>query len=209
MTILPEWYRISKVKPADFVRCIKDVYSVLEGTHKSKSSEDIFLKSVLIGHNKMTDTTWAIAERTRLAQKALEGKMGDFHEELMGCLPGYMNLPQGHTSGCDVASVDETLFMEVKNRDNTMNSSSGAQVVAKLKKLTDAGKRAILVEVNCPGGRVCRFGAHKSVEVWNGREAYSFLSGNETFFDDLAKTLKYVSESFKTYVELKAALENF
>jgi hypothetical protein len=201
------WYTIPEIKPADFLRCIKPLYTVLEGTHKSKSNEDIFLKSMLLGHNKLTEEQWTTAEKARLAHKALEGKMGDFHEELMGCFPGYKNLPQGHSSGCDVASVDDTLFMEVKNRDNTLNSGGGAHVVAYLKKLTDAGKRGILVEVNCPGGRVTRFGAHPSVEVWNGQKAYAFLSGRETFFDDLAKTLKYVSAAYMTYPELKSALE--
>jgi hypothetical protein len=201
------WYTIPEIKPADFLRCIKPLYIVLEGAHKSKSNEDVFLKSMLLGHNKLTEEQWATAEKARLAHKSLEGKMGDFHEELMGCFPGYKNLPQGHSSGCDVASVDDTLFMEVKNRDNTLNSGSGAHVVAYLKKLTDAGKRGILVEVNCPGGRVTRFGADPSVEVWNGQKAYAFLSGRETFFDDLAKTLKYVSATYMTYPELKSALE--
>ena len=207
MSVLPSWYQIKEIKPADFVKCIKPIYTVLEGVHKSKSNEDVFLKSMLLGHNKLTEEQWGTAEKARLAHKALEGKMGDFHEELMGCFPGYKNLPQGHSSGCDVASIDDMLFMEVKNRDNTLNSGGGAHVVAYLKKLTDAGKRGILVEVNCPGGRVARFGAHTSVEVWNGQKAYAFLSGREEFFNDLIKTLKYASENYMTYPELKSALE--
>ena len=146
------------------------------------------------------------AEKVRLAQKALEGKMGDFHEELMGKFPGWETYPVGHSTGCDVGKLDGTIVMEVKNRHNTMNSSSGEAVVNKLLKNHEKGKQAILVEVNCPGGKVTRYGAPASIEVWNGKTTYTFLSGRDSFFDDLQQTLQYVFTNFKTLAQLKRGL---
>jgi hypothetical protein len=200
------WYKINEIRPNDYLSSIKPIYSVLEKTHKSKSSEDPFIKAAIIGFNNSSSESWNTFESQRLEQKALEGKMGDFHEELMGKFPGYETYPRGHETGCDVGSIDGRTVMEVKNRDNTMNSSAGAYVVAKLKKQADLGKQAILVQVNCPGGRVNRFGADPSVKVWNGPTAYTFLSNRGTFFDDLLETMTYTFANFKTYTSLKAAI---
>ena len=88
-----------------------------------------------------------------------------------------------------------------------MNSSSAKSTFDLLKCHADEGKRAILVQVNCPNGRVNRYKAHESVEVWNGKQAYAFLSGRDSFFDDLEKTMKHVFAAFKTYEDFRSILE--
>lgn len=104
-------------------------------------------------------------------------KMGDFHEELAGCFPGYLNLKQGHATGCDVGREDETEYQEWKNADNTMNSGSLFAVSTKLAKLVKDGVRATLVIVN--GRRKPK--VPTGVRVLLGREAYAELSGRESF----------------------------
>lgn len=203
---LPSWYKIAEITPDNFVKCCKDIYKVIEQQHKSKSTEDPFLKAVVVGHNTLSEEAWKKTEAVRLDQKALEGKMGDFHEELMGKFPGYVTYKVGHPTGCDVGSVDGSIVLEVKNRDNTMNSGSGAEVIRKLLDNKAAGRKAILVEVNCPNGKVNRFGAPKEIEVWNGQTAYAFLSGREGFFNDLLSTMRHVFVEFKTLEQLKRAL---
>jgi hypothetical protein len=163
------WYLIPEIPTKDFLICVTPIYSVIEETHISKTNEDPFIKAVLVGNTAMTDETWKKAEKSRLSQKALEMKMGDFHEELMGKFPGYKTLPNGHDTGCDVSSDDGNTLIEVKNKHNTIKGSDGKHVVEMLKKHADTGKNAILVQVNCPGGKVTRFGAHQSVKVWNGK----------------------------------------
>lgn len=202
----PTWYKIREIAPSDFAKCCKDIYKVVEQQHKSKSTEDPFLKAVVVGHNKLSEEAWKKTEAVRLDQKALEGKMGDFHEELMGKFPGYVTYPVGHSTGCDVGSADGSVVLEVKNRDNTMNSSSAAEVIRKLMKNRSEGKRAILVEVNCTGGKVTRFGAPTELEIWTGQKTYAFLSGREGFFEDLQSTIRHVFSEFKTLEELKRAL---
>jgi hypothetical protein len=200
------WYRIPEIPIEKFVICVKDIYKVIEETHKSKSSLDTFIKAVLTGHANMTEAAWDKAEKVRLSQKALEMKMGDFHEELMGKFPGYITFPNGHVTGCDVGKSDLSELFEVKNRDNTIKGSDGKHVVAMLKEHADKGRLAVLVQINCPNGKVNRFGADATVKVWNGSQVYEYLSGRASFFDDLEITVKYVFANFKTYDSLKQSL---
>jgi hypothetical protein len=200
------WYKIPEVPIAAFVACLQSFYAVLEERNVGKGGDDVFLRTILTSHGDLTDAQWTSSEKARRYTKSLEGKMGDFHEELAGKLPGWKTLKVGDPSGCDVVKEDGTEFQEWKNRDNTMNSSSGSAVVAKLKKLVDEGKKAVLVEVNCPAGKVSRFGAPAEIEVLNGKQAYARVSGRETFFDDLKTTLAYVFKTFKTYEALKQGI---
>jgi len=206
MTALPTWYMIPEISPSDFMRSCNPIYSVLEEKNESKTSEDIFLKAALMGNESMTNEVWQSAEKARLKQKVLEMKMGDFHEELMGKFPEYETLPTGHATGCDVQKKDESVIIEVKNRNNTVKGSDGKHIIALLKKHKDAGKKAIFAQINCPDGKVNRFGAPIEIDIWNGQQVYAFLSGRESFFDDLQKTFQYVFANYKTFAELKLAL---
>ncbi len=205
--VSPSWYKIPEIKPKDFLFCVSRLYSAIKKEKESKSVEDIFLKAIVVNYNEITHEKWKELETPRLTQKGLEMKMGDFHEELMGKFPGYITYPTGHSSGCDVGSLDGTILIEVKNRDNTMNSSSAKSVIANLTKHANNGKTAILVEVICPNGKVNRFKAPDTVKVMNGKDAYDFFSGRKTFWNDLLLTLTHVFKTYKSYDELKRILE--
>ncbi len=206
MTDLPSWYKIYEITFPDFIGVFEPLYLVLDEKNESKSSEDSFLKAVLFGRYSMTNEQWQNAENARLRQKVLEMAMGNFHEELMGKFPGYETLPTGHPSGCDVQNTDGSVIIEVKNRDNTVKGSDGKHIITRLQKHKDAGKKAIFAQINCPKGKVKRFGGSAGVDIWNGKQVYAFLSGRESFFDDLLKTVQYVFQNYKSLTELKLAL---
>jgi hypothetical protein len=168
MAKLYKWYMIPEISPLDFMKCCEPIYNVLEKRHQSKTSEDPFIKAIL-------HKDWSKREESRLYQKALEMKIGNFHEELIGKFPDWQRYPIGHSSHCDVGKIDGTIILEVKNRHNTIKGSEGKILVNMLKSHIDNGKRAILVQINCPNGKVNRYGAHPSVEVWNGQEIYTFF----------------------------------
>jgi|LauGreDrversion4_2_1035121.scaffolds.fasta_scaffold04046_3 hypothetical protein len=207
---LPAWYRIPEIKPNDFIFCVKGIYSVLEKKHQNKAHlncEDPFIKAVVTGFYDMNNEKWAAAEAARMSQKVLEMKIGDFHEELMGKIPGYETYKNGHITGCDVGSIDGREIYEVKNKNNTTKGSDGKHIIETLTKLLHQGKHPIFAQINCPNGKVARFNAPKGVDVWNGRKTYHHMTGRETFFDDLEHTTKFVFSHYKTLDELKQALE--
>ena len=207
MSNIPNWYKISEIAPSDFIRCCNPIYNILEEKNESKSSEDPFLKAVLMGQYDMTKEQWKSAEKARLKQKVLEMKMGDFHEKLMGKFSGYQTLPTGYHTGCDVLKKDQTVIIEVKNRHNTVKGSDGKHIINLLKKHKKSGKKAIFAQINCPKGKVNRFGASEEMDIWNGQQVYAYLAGRESFFDDLQQTVQYVFANYKSSAELKTALE--
>lgn len=198
------WYKLPEIPFESYVRCLRPLYQVLEKRNKSKSQPDVFLKTILASHSGMTTEQWSAAELQRLYEKALSMKMGDFHEELMGKFPGYETLPLGHPTGTDVRKTDDTEFIEVKNRDNTMNSGSAETVIRSLTKLADEGKKSILVLVNSAKKTLPRFKAPRTVEVVSGRQIYAYLSGRDTFYDDLLETLNQTFRRYPTYASLEA-----
>jgi Eco47II restriction endonuclease len=197
------WYKIGdKIQFEIFHFLLQPIYETLEKSRKSRSSDDPFLKTVLISHKRWNQSQWEEHEIDRLHYKLLEMLIGKFHESLIGKFDGYENLQQGDESGCDVRKKDCSEYFEIKNRNNTMNSDSGKSVIVKLTKLSNQGKLAVLVEINCPNDRVTRFGTHQQVQVWNGAKMYAYISGRPTFFSDLIDTLGEAFRRFTTYNEL-------
>ena len=202
-----EWYRIQEINYVKFVDCLSDIYKVLEKRNKSECIEDVFLKSTLIGFSSLSDNQWRLLERARKSQKALEMTMGTFHQRLAGCFDGWESLPAGGKgTGLDVRKKDDSEIMEWKNKHNTMNADSAKSVIQKLTRQISNGKRAFLVMVNC-GRTIPRFNAPLEITVMNGMQAYEYLAGRSSFFDDLNLTLSHVFANYKTYAELKATVE--
>jgi len=199
------WYKINEIPLCEFIKCCMPIYNILEDKYQPKSHIDPFLKSVLMG--SAANDEWNIIEKARLRRKNLEMKLGYFHEELMGKFDGYYTLPNGHHTGCDVMKKDESVIFEVKNRDNTVKGSDGKHIISMLKKHKADGKKAVFVQINCPDGKVNRYGDTAfDIYIWNGKEVYEFLSGRETFFEDLLSTVDYVFSNYKTFDKLNALL---
>jgi hypothetical protein len=205
----PKWYRIKEISPIDFIECCKPLYNCINKKNNSISTEDIFMKRIMTGAYNLSDKKWKTIEKTRLTQKVMEMKIGYFHENLMGKFKGYYTLPNGHKSCCDVMSYDGNVIIEVKNRHNTVKGSEGKHIIALLKKHKEEGKKAIFVQINCPDEKVNRYGdLKKEIDIWTGKEIYAFLSGRESFFKDLEKTVSYVFTKYKTFEELEEILYN-
>ena len=202
----PSWYRIPEIKFSDYVAALAPLYRVLEGEHTSKSNEDVFASSILRSFSGISSAALSAAEKQRQYEKALSMKMGDLHEELLGKLRGYVTLPKGHPTGCDVAKADDSEFWEVKNGDNTMNSSSAESVIAKLVRVKESGKTAGLILVHCAKATVPRFKAPADILVLRGSEAYARFSGRGGFFDDLHLTLDATFGAYKTHAALRAVV---
>ena len=201
------WYRIPEISITSFAECCKPMYSILENKNESKTYEDPFLKSVIVSYYS-DSFDWELADKARLKQKALEMAIGTFHQNLIGKFPGWETLIQGHESGLDNRSLDDTVYIECKNKYNTCNSDGFKQVHDKLANMRKKGKRTIFVQINCPNGKVCRSSAPPDAEIMNGQETYKMLSGRDSFFNDLINTLGHVFKTFKTYKEFKIYLGN-
>jgi len=64
---------------------------------------------------------WEVSEQARQAQKTLIGKIGLFHQKLIGSLDGWENI--GTTGIIDVVNHDLKIIAEIKNKHNTVKQS--------------------------------------------------------------------------------------
>lgn len=61
------------------------------------------------------------AEILRQIDKSINNSIGTFHEQILGGIKGF---EIGKLSGFDIKAADDSLFADIKNKHNTMNSSS-------------------------------------------------------------------------------------
>lgn len=73
---------------------------------------------------------WYVDEENRQIQKTIQNAVGTFHQKLLGSMPGWQDMNVG--GGLDVRSASARVIAEVKNKHNTMNSSSAEATYDKL-----------------------------------------------------------------------------
>lgn len=198
-----DWYSIPEVGIDTFVPMVKSLYDVLI-SKKSISKEDPFTKRIFMSFYDQTMSSWEEEHRKIQKERAFTMAMGMFHQKLMGSFDGWVNYGSGHESGCDIGRRDGTCVAEIKNNVNTMNSSSQASVIQKLKKQQEKGKKVYLIIVN---GDISR--KEKEGIIWiSGKDFYSEVSGNPHFMSNLLQTLEKMFSTYKTFKEVKDSLKS-
>lgn len=98
---------------------------------------------------KISTEDWMTQERARQVQKALQNALGDFHQTVLGAMPGWEDAGKG--GSYDVKNQEKKVIAEIKNKYNTMNARSALSVYDNLQKHLDYGAdgvtKAYLVEV--------------------------------------------------------------
>jgi hypothetical protein len=62
-------------------------------------------------------TEWLIKERDRQIGKTIQNALGTFHQEILGCIPGWRSLGVGQV--VDLVNEEKRVVAEVKNKHNT------------------------------------------------------------------------------------------
>ncbi|SDN14791.1 Eco47II restriction endonuclease [Daejeonella rubra] len=108
--------------------------------------------------NDISEGDMIEAEVLRQIDKSINNFLGTFHEEILGGINGF---ERGNLSGFDIRAEDNTLFADIKNKHNTMNSSSAESLFQKLAQYANTYKKA-----NCYWVQIL---ANKSFNThWNG-----------------------------------------
>jgi len=136
------------------------------------------------------------AEVLRQIDKSINNSIGTFHEQILGGINGF---EVGQLSGFDIKSKDDTLFADIKNKHNTMNSSSAEALFQKLARYADNYKKSkcYWVQILAKGsfnelwkGEINgKEYSHSRVYKISGDQFYALLSGEEDAFFQLYKSL--------------------
>lgn len=137
------------------------------------------------------------AECVRQIDKSNTNHIGYFHQNLFRLVGGEWTVP---STGFDIVNEDRHIFVELKNKHNTMNSSSAQQTYLRMqnKLLEDDQATCILVEViarkSCD--EVWEVGGyrHNRIRRMSIDRFYELVFGNSNAFCSLCKALPLVLE---------------
>jgi hypothetical protein len=154
--------------------------------------------------NNIDETTLIQSEILRQIDKSINNSIGTFHEQILG---GIKNFEVGKLSGFDIKAKDNTLFADIKNKHNTMNSSSAEALFQKLSRYANDYKKAKCYWVQILAkGSFCELWkgdingkeySHSRVLKISGDKFYALLSGQE---DALFKLYKILPFAIKDYL---------
>lgn len=110
---------------------------------------DPFAALIGAANQKISTEEWMEQEKARQVEKAFSGALGDFHQDILGYMPGWVNAGEG--GSYDLRNDELRVIAEVKNKHNTMNARSALSVYDNLQRHLDYGgdgvTKAYLVEV--------------------------------------------------------------
>lgn len=144
------------------------------------------------------------SEILRQIDKSINNSIGTFHEQILGGIEGF---EVGNLSGFDIKAQDNTLFADIKNKHNTMNSSSAEALFQKLARYADDYKKAkcYWVQILAKGsfnelwkGEINgKEYSHSRVYKISGDQFYALLSGQD---DALFQLYKVLPNAIKEYL---------
>jgi hypothetical protein len=158
--------------------------------------------------NDIDEESLIQAEILRQIDKSINNSIGTFHEQILGGIKGF---EVGNLSGFDIKANDDSLFADIKNKHNTMNSSSAEALFQKLSRYADTYKKSkcywvqILAKSSfCDlwkGEINGKEYSHSRVYKISGDQFYALLSGKEDALFQLYKKLPVVVKDHLNSIE--------
>ncbi|WP_265957020.1 Eco47II family restriction endonuclease [Galbibacter sp. EGI 63066] len=215
-------------KYVDFVtdehllKCISNLYlsyvEAKKGFTKSKfykNKVDTFKLTFDSKFNELSEEELIKLEMSRQIDKSVNNAIGTFHEEILGGIDGYSS---GKLSGYDIKADDNTLFAEIKNKHNTMNSSSAESAFQKLARYADDNRQAkcYLVQILAKKSFLKKWEgiinrkeySHSRVFMISGDKFYGLLTGDNNAFYKLYKALPIAVNDFLKTIDKNSANKN-
>ncbi len=158
--------------------------------------------------NNISEEKIIETEILRQIDKSINNSIGTFHEQI---LDGIVGFEMGKLSGFDIKATDNTLFADIKNKHNTMNSSSAESLFQKLAHYANTYKKAkcywvqILAKSSFNEKWVGEINgkeySHSRVYKISGDQFYALLTGKDDAFFQLYKALPIAITDFLASIE--------
>jgi hypothetical protein len=166
--------------------------------------------------NNIEEESLIESEVLRQIDKSINNSIGTFHEQVLSGIKGF---EAGNLSGYDIKAKDNTLFADIKNKHNTMNSSAAEALFQKLARYADDYKKAKCYWVQILAkGSFCELWSgdingkeysHSRVYKISGDKFYALLSGQDDALFQLYKMLpQAINDYLKSIEHNDKILEN-
>lgn len=161
-----------------------------------------------VNFNNINEESLIQSEILRQIDKSINNSIGTFHEQILGGIKGY---EEGNLSGYDIKANDDTLFADIKNKHNTMNSSAAEALFQKLARYANDYKKAKCYWVQILAKKsFCELWSgdingkeysHSRVYKISGDRFYALLSGKEDAMYQLFKALPIAIKDYLQSVD--------
>ncbi|MFT4311603.1 MAG: Eco47II family restriction endonuclease [Candidatus Woesearchaeota archaeon] len=220
---MPNKY-VDFVSDKDFLECVKwvceaypQINDVNEVNMKSltKNALDPVKMVFDIFNGEIDFNQWIKNEQIRQADKTVTNRIGEFHQRLLGKVAGWEDLGRGDPLGIDLKKSDNTIFIELKNKHNTVKGEDQKHVFDKLKRVSKQNPSSkiyyayILPKKPSSGERVWNPSQRSSkvniLEAWGGR-VYEIVTQKS---DSLEQVYKALPIAIATVLQNKRKITRF
>lgn len=201
---------LSFITDEHFLHCIEELHKSYLKAKKNitkskfyKNKIDTIKLTFDSKFNGIDENELIEAEILRQIDKSINNSIGTFHEQVLGGIKGY---EVGNLSGFDIKAKDNTMFADIKNKHNTMNSSSAEALFQKLARYADDYKQAKCYWVQImakssfnehwKGDINGKEYSHSRVYKISGDQFYALLSGEKNAFFHLYQALPIAIDDY-------------
>lgn len=208
---------VNFISDAHLMNCISNLYnSYLTAKNEISKKKfynnkiDTFKLTFDAKFNDLSEEELVEFEIKRQIDKSISNAIGLFHENILGGINGF---EKGNLDGYDVKATDNSLFADIKNKFNTMNSSSSETLYQKLERFAEKyphskcywvqiwAKNSFYEQWQVSFGK--RNYNHPNVYKISGDQFYSLLSDQEDALFQLYKALPKAVDDFLNSMENK------
>lgn len=142
----------------------------------------------------ISETEWNNFENARLKDKKLNNKIGELNELLLSSYDGWQScnhLKKFKFHGVDARKKDNSVFLEIKNKHNTLNCASRKQTIKNLIKIKEQYPNAI-VAIGIINGKDDVSIIHQNPEIrqYSGEELFKLVFGYRKAYQVIINAIK-------------------
>ena len=153
---------------------------------------------------------WVRKEKTRQVQKTMQNMIGEFHQKVLGSIPGWVDLGTGNV--IDLENKERKIIAEIKNKHNTTKGDQKKNIYENFEKLLSVkykGYTAFYVEIIpnkhegydepfTPSDNTVSLKKHENPRIRkiSGQKFYELVTGNPLALRNLYETIPKLSEIY-------------
>lgn len=202
------------ISDEDLENCVREVLTSVENADEKanenlyKNKLDLFSAIFDISHQRIEFDDWIKQEKSRQIQKSLQNAIGYFHQRVLGHIKN--SVDPGAGGRVDFINDDLKIVAEIKNKYNTMNSSSMAETYRKLEGFLDNPKYASFTaycvyiipkkseDCDIPWN-VSKMRIRENIRNIDGESFYKIVSGDENALENLVRVLPEIVAKISGY----------
>ena len=155
----------------------------------------------------LSEEEWIEFDNKRLKDKQINNKIGELHQYLLENVKGYCKSNVVDKSlKVDVMKIDKSVFIEVKNKYNTMNSSSRESTINKLKNIKKKYPNSLCI-IGIINGKNYKKKIFENPDVWeySGEELFNLVFIDPNYYKTVSN---FITNGLNSWIQEYKSLKN-